>query len=474
MQTYQLVVSPCRKLYATVVIDNNEEKVKIFSGEFDEYDSKALRDVIYLEFFEEFFIIQTYTDTYMMDLKERSVKLKFKLNTKISNIVAYSGDELIYASREEFEILKIKKVLLNDKFKEENIANVYLFGDFLIEYNKKEYENEICKLVKDYKIKKLGLSDKKNNDEVKVLFNYVNSDILINNKIVHSEKGYVDRVYLLSNGNLIYSVSSFLFPTKMIYYNITNNKRIVYNNYSEMKDIDINHEYITRRNIPAYIVSYKNNTNSGRILLYLHGGPAWNVIPTYFSWLEKTLKFGYSVVFMNYSGSTGYGEYHYKKLLRNNAKEALADIKEFVKHYNGNDIYILGESFGGYLAVLMSFYENKNIKLCMSVNGFVDYKYLYLFSYSKNVINNYFDLKTNENNPISIVQKNEIINKLIFLHSKKDIYSPIKSIYTFIQESGKDIDIYLLTDIGHYSVSYYKNRERDDIISKFLGGNYYE
>lgn len=122
----------------------------------------------------------------------------------------------------------------------------------------------------------------------------------------------------------------------------------------------------------------------------------------------------------------------------------------------------------------MSFYENKNIKLCMSVNGFVDYKYLYLFSYSKNVINNYFDLKTNENNPISIVQKNEIINKLIFLHSKKDIYSPIKSIYTFIQESGKDIDIYLLTDIGHYSVSYYKNRERDGIISKFLGGNYYE
>ncbi len=76
MQTYQLVVSPCRKLYATVVIENNEEKVKIFSGEFDEYYSITLRDVIYLEFFEEFFIIQTYTDTYMMDLKERSVKLK--------------------------------------------------------------------------------------------------------------------------------------------------------------------------------------------------------------------------------------------------------------------------------------------------------------------------------------------------------------------------------------------------------------
>lgn len=471
MQIYQLVVNRYRDLYAVATIEDNVEMIKIFSGKFQEIYSKEFTDIIYLEFISDKLLIQTYKYVYIINFRDNRVERKFKLNKKISNVLIYDNNFFVYASRDEFEILKVNKVILYGEIKEVIIAQVQLFENFKIEYNIIEYESEIRKLVKKYRIENREITDKIGINEVKVIFDYLNSKIILNDNIIFLENGYIDRIYILSDGNIIYSISSFLFPTKLIYYDLFKNEREEYNSYFEKKNISIKHSYITKREIPIYTISQKN---SRKILLYLHGGPAWNITPNYYGWIEETLELGYSIVFMNYSGSTGYGEKFYKKLLKNNGEEALKDIKEFVNYFNNRNIYILGESYGGYLAVLMSFYKNKNIKLCISINGFVDYKYLYLFSHSRNIIESYFDVKSDKNNPIHILEKNKIYSNLIFLHSDKDIYAPIKNIYTFIEKTKKHISLYLLTEIGHYSISHYKNKQRDVIINKLIGGEYNE
>lgn len=216
MQIYQLVVNRYRDLYAVATIEDNVEMVKIFSGKFQEIYSKEFTDIIYLEFISDKLLVQTYKYVYIINFRDNSVERKFKLNKKISNVLVYDNNFFVYASRDEFEILKVNKVILYSEIKEVIIAQVQLFENFKIEYNIIEYESEIRKLVKKYRIENREITDKIGINEVKVIFDYLNSKIILNDNIIFLENGYIDRIYILSDGNIIYSISSFLFPTKLI------------------------------------------------------------------------------------------------------------------------------------------------------------------------------------------------------------------------------------------------------------------
>ena len=152
MQIYQLVVNRYRDLYAVATIEDNVEMVKIFSGKFQEIYSKEFTDIIYLEFISDKLLVQTYKYVYIINFRDNSVERKFKLNKKISNVLVYDNNFFVYASRDEFEILKVNKVILYSEIKEVIIAQVQLFENFKIEYNIIEYESEIRKLVKKYRI----------------------------------------------------------------------------------------------------------------------------------------------------------------------------------------------------------------------------------------------------------------------------------------------------------------------------------
>lgn len=168
---------------------------------------------------------------------------------------------------------------------------------------------------------------------------------------------------------------------------------------------------------------------------------------------------GIEVYFINYSGSTGYGEKYRKKLLGQNGETALNDLKKLLDNFRDKKVIILGESFGGYLSVLISFFNYKNLILSISLNGFVDYKYLYLFSFSKSIIIKYFDLKLNLNNPIDLLENSKIYRPLFLFHSIKDIYSPIKSIENFVEKlDDKKVRLYKLRKYRHYELNIFFNK----------------
>lgn len=128
--------------------------------------------------------MQTYKYVYIINFRNNRVERKFKLNKKISNVLVYDNNFFVYASRDEFEILKVNKVILYSEIKEVIIAQVQLFENFKIEYNIIEYESEIRKLVKKYRIENREITDKIGINEVKVIFDYLNSKIILNDNII--------------------------------------------------------------------------------------------------------------------------------------------------------------------------------------------------------------------------------------------------------------------------------------------------
>lgn len=272
--------------------------------------------------------------------------------------------------------------------------------------------------------------------------------------------GYVEKVSLLQQ-DCIFLISSFNKPGAL--YNV--NDLIQNHLYC---DVTFRHRFINK--IPVY----DNFIKSQNIIFFIHGGPESNYMQFYDYTIAEINRLKlYRIVLINYSGSTGYSRKYQESIYKNGGQVDLESILKVIKNYRGRKI-VIGESYGGYLATLLSIknYDHNQIEKVIAINGFTDIYFQLFFSKSKNIITKYFPVRSPETislvNPISLLKQGYYPNcKLVFIHSINDLICPIDQIYYFNnwfhQFTAKECKI-ISTTVSHQLLNLSEKKKITDIL----------
>lgn len=122
---------------------------------------------------------------------------------------------------------------------------------------------------------------------------------------------------------------------------------------------------------------------SKKIVVYLHGGPDFSIKNEDDDpFVKYLLKNKINVVIVNYPLVSGEGGTTDLKFVR-------CKIFAVIEKYSEYILYVLGDSYGGYLASLLT--DISRIKEVIVVSGFISLRYQYLFSTERSWLKEYMD-----------------------------------------------------------------------------------
>lgn len=323
-----------------------------------------------------------------------------------------------------------------------------------IKYN---YEKKALSKIRTIK------KDRSKNYDIVINHDYTHSYININGKTI-TFYGHVEG-YALLQEECYFLISNFNQPGCLYKIDDLINRSSVF-------DLTFQHKFIN--GIPIY----DNDIDSDDLLFFIHGGPESNYMNFYDHIISEINKLNiYRIILINYVGSTGYSQKYQEKIYKNGGKVDLESILTVLNNYKGNKI-IIGESYGGYLSVLLSLKSSFDIKIdkVIALNGFTDIYFQLFFSKASNIIQKYFCVNNEDKikkvNPISLVEnRNYPICKITFIHSIDDVVCPIKQIYYFnelLYQCTKERCRILLIKGSHQQLNLNERKKISDIIIKEL------
>lgn len=139
---------------------------------------------------------------------------------------------------------------------------------------------------------------------------------------------------------------------------------------------------------PAQTSSSKSKRTSQKkdLFVWLHGGPQRQIALGYHPYLsyavydellERLASGGNYVLKLDYTGSTGYGATFENALHKNIGVADVADVENavaaFKKEYNVDHVYLIGNSYGGYLALKTITHAPSVVTGAISINGVTDW-----------------------------------------------------------------------------------------------------
>nr|WP_245202387.1 alpha/beta fold hydrolase [Jeotgalicoccus pinnipedialis] len=239
--------------------------------------------------------------------------------------------------------------------------------------------------------------------------------------------------------------------------------RVLYHSYNDIETfssiednkIKFKHSYLLDNKLPTYF--YHDNKNENTII-FIHGGPKSSYLPYYNIIIKYFLNLGFNIYLPNYPGSLGYGIEYEKMLDKKGGNIEIRYLKNLIKMLDGN-IYLYGESYGGYLALLLSLQPDLDIYKTFVVNGFTDINYQFIFSKARKLMDLFFSIENNKKfNPINLIDFREINCEVVFIHAKKDYICNINQIRMFIDKYKKNygvlLKLYCLEKISHQLEEY--------------------
>jgi dipeptidyl aminopeptidase/acylaminoacyl peptidase len=155
------------------------------------------------------------------------------------------------------------------------------------------------------------------------------------------------------------------------------------------------------------------NTLKNIMVVYLHGGPNFNLNEfTDDPFLESICNKKINTFAINYDLCKGYG-----------GVKDIENIKRIIKtinlKYRPLKIFVIGESYGGYLASLLV--KNSMISKIISISGFVSIQYQLLFSTERYWLKNYISPSLPDY--VSIQEHHKV--PITFINGGKDKTIPI-------------------------------------------------
>lgn len=234
-----------------------------------------------------------------------------------------------------------------------------------------------------------------------------------------------------------------------------------------------NQEVINSKNLHGVLMkpTLSNTSISHPLVIWLHGGPyrqtsygyhPYHSYGIYDSILELLQKDGVVVFKLDYIGSLGLGRNYSEKIKTSVGKGDVEDIMEsiaYVKNrYNIDNVYLAGNSYGGYMSLRALAEHPDSFTGVLSINGVTDWESL-LNKMKTSIFNTQFNGLPNENNKdlyyqASIAERiNNIGNqKIEIIAGEADRTIPLwqaTTMYDKLKESGKNVTIVTYPNEDH-------------------------
>lgn len=314
------------------------------------------------------------------------------------------------------------------------------------------------------------IGNTKDNPSVWSLYRYnLNTGM---DKIIASNASYVDPIRKIGQ-TIVFNQLQAKGYGPSIYNLITNKARQFTIPSIETKMATPNEEVISSDTIHGVLMkpTVKNTTQAHPLLIWLHGGPyretsygyhPYHSYGIYDSILKLLAKNNVIVLKLDYPGSLGYGR-NYAESIKNSVgnidvQNVLDAINYAKSKYNINNVYLAGNSYGGYLS-LKSLVEHPDIFTgVISINGVTDWESL-LLRMRKSIFNTHFSgLPNNTNqhlyNQASIINRIGNIGnqKIAIIQGQSDHTIPpwqAELLYKKLYEQSKNVQIIRYADEDH-------------------------
>ena len=199
-------------------------------------------------------------------------------------------------------------------------------------------------------------------------------------------------------------------------------------------------------------------------VLWIHGGPAWEVADTWNPAIQSFLVAGYTLFAPNIRGSTGYGVEFQNLNIHDCGGADLKDVEEAVKYLrtrsdvDPSKIAIAGASYGGFMTFLATTKIPDYWAAGAAIVGITDWKEMYELSDAsfKSFIERYFG--TPEENPQLYADRSainfvdNIKAPLLIWHRGNDSRCPVQPVQKFadrLKVLGKKYEMQVVWDEGH-------------------------
>lgn len=202
---------------------------------------------------------------------------------------------------------------------------------------------------------------------------------------------------------------------------------------------------------------------SDTLLVWLHGGPyrqnalGYHPYASYggYDWMLENLRdANVGVLKLDYPGSAGFGREYAESITGKvgviDSQKSYAAIKDFAARNGYKNIYVMGNSYGGYLALKLLVDYPSTFKGAFSVNGVADWLTL-LTKLDTSIFNVQFLGTINDENRAAY-QKSSIYNyvgnlgnqKVILMHGASDRTIPVsqsEGLATYLTANGKNVTL---------------------------------
>src|SRR5437867_2327027 len=218
------------------------------------------------------------------------------------------------------------------------------------------------------------------------------------------------------------------------------------------------------RQIHGWFLKPAHLTGKRPCILWIHGGPAWEVADAWNPAIQSFLVAGYTLFAPNIRGSTGYGVEFQNLNIHDVGGGDLRDVEEAAKYLRSRPevdpmrIALVGASYGGYMTNLGMTKLPEYWAAGASIVGITDWKEMYDLSDAlfRSFIERYFG--TPEENP-ELYQTRSPINyvqniraPLLIWHRGNDSRCPLAPVEKFaarLKQLNKKYEMQVVWDEGH-------------------------
>jgi len=213
------------------------------------------------------------------------------------------------------------------------------------------------------------------------------------------------------------------------------------------------------------------NKNSNTLVVWLHGGPYRQVAEEYhpytsyggYDWLlQKLADNNVGVLKLDYPGSAGFGRLFAESITggvgTEDARKSAVAIKDFTTRNGYTNVYVMGNSYGGYLSLKLLVDNPTLFKGAFSINGVADWLTL-LTQLDSSIFNVQFHGTVDDTNR-DLYQKASIYNyvdtltnqKVVLMHGGSDktiSYKQSEGLATFLTLNNKSVQYVKLEGEDH-------------------------
>jgi len=254
-------------------------------------------------------------------------------------------------------------------------------------------------------------------------------------------------------------------------------KQLTNSNCSINKEIFVEPEFFKYKSfdeleIPSFIYYPKNKNINSPTVVYIHGGPEEQFIPSFDPLIQFLLYRGYVVVCPNIRGSNGYGRKYLALDDREKRFDSIRDLEYLYYNLKNNEnidinrIALYGGSYGGYMVLAGLVFQPEFWAAGIDIVGIVN-----LVTFLKNTSpyrrklreSEYGYLDKNMDDLIRLSPINYINNlkaPLLVIHGANDPRVPLseaEQVVEKVKEIGKEAILLVYSDEGH-GLSKLKNR----------------